>query len=234
MYGTGNPDELVARHASLVRRIAYHLLARLPASVNVEDLIQAGMIGLLESAGSYETARGASFETFAGIRIRGAMIDEVRRGDWVPRSVYRNARRVSDAIRSVEARGGGDATDGAIARELGIGLTEYHALLQDTAASRLFSLEELTEGVAGEQAQPTGGADDDPAEQVARERSVEAVAVAISRLPERERLVLSLYHDEELNLKEIGQVLGVSESRVSQILSQATRRLRARFGGAGT
>lgn len=233
MYGTGNPDELVTRHAALVRRIAYHLLARLPASVNVEDLIQAGMIGLLESAGSYEPARGASFETFAGIRIRGAMIDEIRRGDWAPRSVYRNARRISDAIRSVEARGGGDATDGAIARELGIGLAEYHGLLQDTVGSRLASLEELMEGAAGEQAQPAGGADDDPAEQVARERGVEAVAAAISRLPERERLVLSLYHDEELNLKEIGQVLGVSESRVSQILSQATRRLRARFGDAG-
>lgn len=232
MYARGatGPDELVTRYAPLVRRIAYHLLARLPASVNVEDLMQAGMIGLLEAAGSYEAGRGASFETFAGIRIRGAMIDEVRRGDWAPRSVHRNARRVAQAIHAVEARGG-EAGDAAIARELGVGLGEYHALLQDTLGSRLFSLEELLDDAQGERAQP-GGTDDDPSEHAARERAAEAVAAAIARLPERERLVLSLYYDDELNLKEIGLVLEVGESRVSQILGQATRRLRARLGGA--
>ncbi|HMV71275.1 MAG TPA: RNA polymerase sigma factor FliA, partial [Pseudomonadales bacterium] len=180
-----------------------------------------------------EAGRGASFETFAGIRIRGAMIDEIRRGDWAPRSVHRNARRVATAIRAVEARSGGDAGDAAIARELGVGLEEYHGLLQDTLGCRLFSLDELLDDAQGERVQPVG-ADDDPAEQVARERTAAAVAAAIERLPERERLALSLYYDEELNLKEIGLVLEVSESRVSQILSQATQRLRARFARSTT
>lgn len=233
MYTTRatSAEELVERHSQLVRRIAYHLHGRLPPSVSVEDLIQAGMIGLLEAAGSFEGTRGASFETFAGIRIRGAMIDELRRGDWVPRSVHRNTRRVMEAIRTVEARGGGDAGDGAVARELGIGPDEYHALLQDTHGSRLFSLDELLADAHGESMQIA--ADDDPADQVVRERMIMAVAAAIEKLPERERLALSLYYDEELNLKEIGLVLGVSESRVSQILSQATKRLRARFARTG-
>lgn len=231
MYTTGTTGaaELIERHGPLVRRIAYHMLGRLPPSVSVEDLIQAGMIGLLEAAGSYQTMRGASFETFAGIRIRGAMIDELRRGDWAPRSVHRSSRKVAAAVRAVEARTGGDASDAAIARELGVGLDEYHALLQDTRGSRLFSLDELMGEAQGERTQPTS--DDDPAEQVAREKVALAVAAAIERLPERERLALSLYYDEEMNLKEIGLVLEVSESRVSQILSQATRRLRARLVG---
>jgi RNA polymerase sigma factor FliA len=220
--------ELVEQHGPLVRRIAHHLLARLPSSVNVEDLIQSGMIGLLEAAASYDASRGASFETFAGIRIRGAMIDEVRRGDWSPRSVHRNARRVAESIRNVELRTGGDASDAAVARELGVRVEEYHAMLQDTLGSRLFSLDELMDEEHGER--PSfGSAAHNPAELAARERMAQAIAAAIARLPERERLVLSLYYDDELNLKEIGLVLEVSESRVSQILSQATKRLRARL-----
>lgn len=226
----GQPDsrELIEQYGPLVRRIAHHLLARLPASVQVEDLVQSGMIGLLEAAASYDPARGASFETFAGIRIRGAMIDEVRRGDWSPRSVHRNARRVAEVIRAIEGRTGADASDAAVARELGIGLDEYHAILQDTAGSRLFSLDELLEEEHGEHAR-LGSAAHNPADLAARERLGSAIAAQIARLPERERLVLSLYYDDELNLKEIGLVLEVSESRVSQILSQATKRLRARL-----
>ena len=222
------PQELVEQHGALVRRIAHHLLARLPSSVSVEDLIQSGMIGLLEAAASYDAARGASFETFAGIRIRGAMIDEVRRGDWSPRSVHRNARRVAAGIRSVELRSGGDASDAAVARELGVEIAEYHAMLQDTLGSRLFSLDELMGEEHGERSGFASAALN-PAEQAARERLAGAIGAEIARLPERERLVLSIYYDDELNLKEIGLVLEVSESRVSQILSQATKRLRARL-----
>jgi len=226
------PDQrqLIESHGALVKRIAHHLVARLPSSVSVEDLVQSGMIGLLEAAANFDPGRGASFETFAGIRIRGAMLDEVRRGDWSPRSVHRNARRVAEAIRGVEMRSGGDAADSAVARELGVTLEDYHAMLQDTAGSRLFSLDELLEGEDGADALLKGPADD-PAEDTSRERLARAIGDAISGLPERERLVLSLYYDEELNLKEIGLVLEVSESRVSQILSQATKRLRARLGG---
>lgn len=220
--------ELVEQYGPLVRRIAHHLLARLPSTVNVEDLIQSGMIGLLEAGANYDASRGASFETFAGIRIRGAMIDEVRRGDWSPRSVHRNARRVAESMRTVELRSGGDASDAAVARELGVGIEEYHAMLQDTLGSRLFSLDELMDEEHGEQAS-FGSAAYNPAMLAARERMAQAIAAEIARLPERERLVLSLYYDDELNLKEIGLVLEVSESRVSQILSQATKRLRARL-----
>jgi len=221
---TEKPDsrKLVEEHGPLVRRIAYHLLARLPSSVNVDDLVQSGMIGLLEAAANYDAAKGASFETYAGIRIRGAMIDEVRRGDWSPRSVHRNARRVAEVIRAIETRTGEDAADSVVARELGISLDEYHGMLQDTAGSRLFSLEELIDTEGGAE-RSLGSTADNPADATARLRLAQD-------LPERERLVLSLYYDEELNLKEIGLVLQVSESRVSQILSQATKRLRARLG----
>jgi len=222
------PQELLEQYGPLVRRIAHHLMARLPSSVSVEDLIQSGMIGLLEASASYDPARGASFETFAGIRIRGAMIDEVRRGDWSPRSVHRNARRVAESIRNVELRSGGDASDAAVARELGVEIGEYHAMLQDTLGSRLFSLDELMDEEHGERP-GFGSAAHNPAMLAARERLAQAIAAEIARLPERERLVLSLYYDDELNLKEIGLVLDVSESRVSQILSQATKRLRARL-----
>jgi RNA polymerase sigma factor FliA len=222
------PQQLIEQYGPLVRRIAHHLLARLPASVQVDDLVQSGMIGLLEAAANYDAARGASFETFAGIRIRGAMIDEVRRGDWSPRSVHRNARRVTESMRNVELRSGGDASDAAVARELGVGIEEYHAMLQDTLCSRLFSLDELMDEEHGEQAS-FGSAAYNPAMLAARERMAQAIAAEIARLPVRERLVLSMYYDDELNLKEIGLVLEVSESRVSQILSQATKRLRARL-----
>jgi RNA polymerase sigma factor for flagellar operon FliA len=156
------------------------------------------------------------------------MIDEVRRGDWSPRSVHRNARRVAAGIRNVELRSGGDAGDAAVARELGVEIAEYHAMLQDTLGSRLFSLDELMGEEHGERSGFASAALN-PAEQAARERLAGAIGAEIARLPERERLVLSLYYDDELNLKEIGLVLEVSESRVSQILSQATKRLRARL-----
>ena len=135
--------QLIERHAPLVKRIAYHLLARLPANVQVDDLIQAGMIGLLEASRKYDAGKGASFETFAGIRIRGAMLDEVRKGDWAPRSVHRNSRMVSDAIRKIEARTGRDAKDHEVAAELQLSLEDYYGILGDTLGSRLFSFDDL-------------------------------------------------------------------------------------------
>jgi RNA polymerase sigma factor for flagellar operon FliA len=220
----------VEEYAVLVKRIAHHMMARMPASVQVDDLIQAGMIGLLEASQKYDASRGASFETYAGIRIRGAIVDEMRRGDWAPRSVHRNARRVSEAMTAIEARTGRDATDTEIASELGVDIAEYHNMVQDSASSRLFSLEETFQDEEGRSMGEPECLDSlSPEDAVQQNAMRSALAQAIDHLPEREKLVLSLYYDEELNLKEIGLVLGVSESRVSQIHSQAALRLRSKL-----
>ncbi|TVR60651.1 MAG: RNA polymerase sigma factor FliA [Candidatus Competibacteraceae bacterium] len=221
-------DDLLAQGAPLVKRIAYHLLARLPASVQVDDLIQSGMLGLLDAARRYDPDQGAAFATFAEPRIRGAMLDEMRQGDWTPRSVHRKARQVSAAIQAVEAATGREARDRDIAGQLGVPLPEYHAMLADLRGQQLLSLDEVgpdDESVADRLPAPDG----DPAALAQRSHLRAQLAGAIDRLPERERLVLSLYYDEELHLKEIGAVLGVSESRVSQLHGQALARLRARF-----
>lgn len=221
----GQQDRLVEQFAPLVKRIAYHLLGRLPSSVQVEDLMQAGMIGLLEASRKFDHSKGASFETYAGIRIRGSMLDEVRKGDWAPRSVHRNTRLVSDAMRAVEARLGRDAKDHEVAAELEMSLEDYYAILGDTAGSKLFSFDDLLESGAAADVHAEG----EPQGELQDDRFRAALAEAIEGLPERERLVLSLYYDEELNLKEIGAVLGVSESRVSQLHTQCAARLRARL-----
>lgn len=221
-------DVIVDRYTPLVKRIAHHLLLRMPASVQIDDLIQSGMIGLLEAARKYDVSKGASFETYAGIRIRGSMLDEVRKGDWAPRSVHRKSRKVAEAIKAIEARTGQDAKDKEIAAELEIDLNAYYAILQDATGSRLFSFDDIMEGddsaielAAGELPGPCDG--------LQRDSFRTHLSNAINGLPARERLVLALYYDEELNLKEIGEVIGVSESRVSQIHSQAAMRLRSRL-----
>ncbi|MGQ0656628.1 MAG: RNA polymerase sigma factor FliA [Chromatiales bacterium] len=222
-------QQLVQQHATLVKRIAYHLMSRLPPSVHAEDLIQAGMIGLLEASRNYDPALGASFETYAGIRIRGAMLDEIRKGDWAPRSLHRKVREMAKAVAEVEREKGRDARDAEVAEKLGVALDEYYQILADSSSHRLFSLEELP---AGEDGMVEGlvACIRGPEEDVERERFAKALAKAVAGLPERERLVLSLYYNEDLNLREAGEVLGVSESRVCQIHGQALIRLRARMG----
>lgn len=225
----GEYERLVTQYASLVKRIAYHIMSRLPPSVQVDDLIQAGMIGLLEAARNYDAGQGASFETYAGIRIRGAMLDEIRKGDWAPRSVHRKARQVAEAVRDIENATGRDARDHEVAKALGMSLDEYHKTLQDANGCRLLSFEEMG---AGEDSisMRLGRSDGSPFEGVQREDFKRSLAEAIAGLPDRERLVLTLYYDEDLNLREIGAVIGVSESRVSQIHSQALLRLQSRLG----
>ena len=224
-------DELVRRHAPLVRRIAYHLMGRLPASVGVGDLIQSGMIGLLEASRNFAQNRGASFETYAGIRIRGAMLDELRRTDWAPRSVHRKTREVAEVIRQIEVETGAEADEKEVMRRLGISAEEYHQVLADAACVRLLSLTGSDDGDEGGVMDVADEGSLGPSENIEREGMREDLAEAIGGLPEREQLVMSLYYEQELNLKEIGAVLGVSESRVCQIHGQAVLRLRARLSG---
>jgi RNA polymerase sigma factor for flagellar operon FliA len=216
-------NALVTRHAELVKRIAFHLAGRLPQSVEVNDLIQAGMVGLLEAAAHYASDRGASFETYAGIRIRGAMIDALRKQDWAPRSVHRKARAAAQAIRSIENEAGREARDTEIAAAMGVSIEEYHRVLQDSQACQLASMDDTND------AHEVADRDSDPLREAESGALRLAVADAIGGLPERERLVMSMYYDDELNLKEIGVVLGISESRVCQLHGQALVRLRARL-----
>lgn len=223
------PEELVERYAPLVKKIANHLLGRLPDGVELEDLVQTGLIALLDAARQYSAAKGASFETYAGIRVRGAMLDEFRNTDWAPRSVYRKQRQLTAAVRAVENRTGAHAAPREIAAELGVGLDEYFSMVAATATQRMFSLEEANPEAGGDEAGDGQEPVRDPAAEVETQEFQQAMSTAISGLPEREALVMALYYDEELNLKEIGEVLGVSESRVCQIHGQALTRLRARL-----
>ena len=221
-------DELVTQYAPLVKRIAYHLKARLPATVVVDDLLQAGMIGLIEASRKYDADQGASFETYAGIRIRGAMLDELRRNDWAPKSVHRKVRDITEAIREIENREGRDARDEEVIGLLNISKDEYYKTLQNISTHKVMSWDEL--GV-DEEAIRNSVVEHRPGlhEELERSRFQEKLAEAIASLPEREKMIVSLYYDSELNLREIGSVLSVSESRISQLLSQAHIRLRARM-----
>lgn len=230
VYGRINqhPDEtVVKKHAVMVKRIAHHLLVRLPPSVVLDDLLQAGMMGLLEAAKHYDPSKGASFETYAGIRIRGYMLDEVRRNDWVPRSVYRNGRTISAAVKCVENRLGREATDREIAEQLNISLKDYYEMLQESAGCQLQGFDDL--GVSEDILSGEGEGIAEPHLMAMRDDLKEHLMAIIDNLPYKERMVLSLYYEHDLNLKEIGDVLGVSESRVSQIHTQATLRIKARF-----
>jgi RNA polymerase sigma factor FliA len=222
-------EELVLKHGELVKRIAYHVVSRLPSHIEVDDLIQAGMIGLLNAAQNFSPTKGANFETYAGIRIRGAMLDEARKANWTPRSTFRNAKQVSQAIRAIEGRTGRDARGQEIAETLGVTLDEYHRMVESAASSRLLSYEALAEDPERAALLPETP-EDGPETLLEGDQFREALATAVAGLPERERLVLSLYYDDELNLREIGEVLEVSESRVCQIHGQAVLRIRARLG----
>jgi RNA polymerase sigma factor for flagellar operon FliA len=223
-------EELVLKHADLVKRIAYHLVSRMPPNVEVDDLIQAGMLGLLDAAKHYSATKGANFETYAGIRIRGAMLDEVRKSDWTPRSVHRNMRAMADVIRKLENEQGHDASPADIAGALGVSLEDYHKLVQDAASCRVFSFDQM--GSSDDESSPADHARDErpgPFDDIQDAGFRAAMIAAIGQLPDREQLVLSLYYDEDMNLREIGAVLEVSESRVCQIHGQALVRLRARL-----
>lgn len=190
---SGESDDLVTQHAPLVKRIAYHLMSRLPPSVQADDLIQAGMIGLLEASRNYDAKQGASFETYAGIRIRGAMLDEIRKNDWAPRSVHRKARKVAEAVRQIENSKGRDARDNEVAEALEMSLDEYHQILQDASGYLMLSFEDMgvdDEALATQVSDHSPG----PFDGLQKDDFKRSLTEAVSGLPERERLVMTLYY----------------------------------------
>jgi len=224
--GVPDKEQLVQEYSQLVKRLAFQLMAKLPASVQADDLIQNGMIGLLDAIGRFEEGLGAQFETYAVQRIRGAMLDGLRENDWVPRGIRREMRRVEEAIHQLEHRNGRAPSEGELADALGMPLADYQRLLQDARGHQLVYLEDL------------GGADDedflerhdaelDPLAILEDGEMRRLLIRSIEGLPEREKMVMALYYDEDLNLKEIGEIMGVTESRVCQLHSQAIARLRA-------
>lgn len=228
--GVINKNSLWERYYPLIRHEALKLQVRLPASVDIDDLIQAGGIGLLHAVERFDAMQGATFATYAVQRIRGAMLDELRGRDWAPRSVRRQAREITKAVRALEQSLGRAATEQEIADSLQMDIAEYRQVLTDTNNSQLFSYDEWHE-IHGESCEPVRDDDDggNPLGLLVDESLRHQVVEAIKQLPEREKLVLTLYYQEELNLKEIGAVLEVGEARVSQLHSQAIKRLRARL-----
>ncbi len=219
-------SELLTQYMPLVRRQALTLQVRLPASIELDDLIQAGMVGLLEALGRFDATQGATFATFASQRIHGAMMDELRTRDWLPRSVRRSARAVDSAVRQLEQQLGRAPEENEIAQHLEMPLSEYQQLLNDTNSGQLLPFEEL---VADGGEPSNNELANSPFEQLLDGQQRQTLIEAIEALPEREKLLMALYYQEELNLKEVGAVLGVTESRVSQLHSQAVSRLRARL-----
>jgi RNA polymerase sigma factor for flagellar operon FliA len=226
--GKLDKSNLVETYAPLVKRIAFQLMSKLPASVDVDDLIQNGMMGLLDAMGRYEQGLGAQFETYAAQRIRGSMLDGLRENDWLPRSLRRDMRRIEAAIHSLEQQYGRQPSETELAQSLDMALEDYQRMLQDARGHQLVYLEDFNREEDDDYLdRHLAQADSNPLDLLEDADMRRRLVAAIEHLPEREQMVMALYYDEELNLREIGEVLGVTESRVCQLHSQAVARLRA-------
>jgi RNA polymerase sigma factor for flagellar operon FliA len=230
--GLSDKEQWLKEYAPMVKRIAHHLMAKLPGSVDVNDIIQAGMIGLLDAIGHYDELRGAQFETYATQRVRGAMLDELRQADWLPRSLRRGMRRIEEAVARLQQSLGRPPTETEIATGMGVSLAQYQKMLGEVCGAQLLYYEDFQEG-DDENFFDRHNLDacDDPIEILRDERFRAALVRAIDALPERDRQLLGMLYEQDMNLREVGEVLGVSESRVCQLHSQAVAYLRAKLMG---
>lgn len=225
-------EHMIRQYVPLVRRLAHHMIAKLPPNVELDDLIQVGMIGLSEALTRYEVALGVQFETFATQRIRGAMIDELREGDWMSRGSRKSQKDIERALRRVEQKLGRVPKESEIAEELGMTLADYQDLLGKVRGTQLVYLEDMggsSDDDEGFLDRHLGDADADPMERLRDSRLRQALVDAIKTLPEREQYIMSMYYEKDLNLKEIAAVLGITESRVCQLHSQSVARLRTKM-----
>ncbi|ALK98548.1 flagellar biosynthesis sigma factor [Massilia sp. WF1] len=226
--GKADKNNLLTEHMPLVKRLAHQMKAKLPPSVEVDDLVQAGMIGLLDAIQRYEENHGAQFETYAVLRIRGAMLDELRSSDWMPRSTRQNMRKVEQAMAALQQQLGRPPSESEVAKSLKLSLADYQDMLGDSGGHQLVYYEDFHDEDGNDSWLDRYAVDeDDPLRALMETDFRQAVIDAIDALPPREKLLMGLYYEEELNLKEIGAVMGVSESRVSQLHSQAVARLRS-------
>ncbi|PIQ97349.1 MAG: FliA/WhiG family RNA polymerase sigma factor [Nitrospinae bacterium CG11_big_fil_rev_8_21_14_0_20_56_8] len=229
-----NRDRIIKEYAPMIKYVANRIALRLPPHIEVDDLISVGVLGLIDAINKYDPTRGAKFKTYAEFRVRGAILDELRSMDWVPRSVRQKASSIEAVIHKLQSKLGRPPEDEEIALDMGIPLDEFYGNLHQTQSMPILSLEDL--GIAKESGEQqslldclAGKGDADPQTHLRLNELKEIIARAIDSLPEKERLMISLYYYEELTMKEIGEVLGITESRVSQIHSKAVFRLRTKL-----
>jgi RNA polymerase sigma factor FliA len=224
-------NSMLKQYSPLVRRLAHQMIAKLPANVEIDDLIQVGMIGLSDALSRFDAQQGVQFETFATQRIRGAMLDELRGGDWMSRGTRKQQRSIEAAVHKLEQKLGRPPQESEIAKEMGMSLVEYQELLGKVRGTQLVHLEDMSGDEGDDDYLDRHVADEDsnPLSLLQDQRMRQALVQAIKNLPEREQYVMSMYYEHDMNLKEIAAVLGVTESRVCQLHSQSIARLRARL-----
>ena len=225
-------NALIKQYQPLVRRLAHHMMAKLPPSVEVDDLIQVGLIGLADALTRYEASQGVQFETFATQRIRGAMLDELRENDWMSRGSRKSQKDIEAAMRRVEHRLGHTPKESEIAAEMGMSLVDYQSLLGKVRGTQLVYLEDMSRHNEDDDTyldRHVADSDADPLNMLRDLKLREALVAAIKLLPEREQYIMSMYYEQDMNLKEIAAVLDVTESRICQLHSQSIARLRAKM-----